>query len=396
MKNDLRGMPATGADAFALSRYEAALGQFQTYVGDPVATIDEAVQAAPAFVAGHLFKALVLYTLAERKFVPMAAEALDLARRHASRANERELGLMAAAGLLVEGRWVDACQALDRVLVDSPARRARAAGRAPDGLLSRRRAEPAQPRFARVAALGRVGTRLLVRARHARVRARGDEPVRRGRSDRAARAVHAAERRVGGARGGARDGDAGAHRRRHRVPAVARRRLGTRQRVRVPQLLAPRACSTSIAPTSSGARALRSPHPSGAGRVRAVAARRDGAALAPAPRRRGRRRPVRARRRRLGSAARQRTRLLRVQRRARDDGLRRDRPRHGALATRPADARRVRRRGRQCRDDARRRASRWRRASRRSPPAGSPTRSRRSNPCATTRIASAAAMPSAT
>ena len=47
----------------------------------PIATIDEALQAAPAFIAGHLLKALVLYTLAERKFVPMASEALDAARR---------------------------------------------------------------------------------------------------------------------------------------------------------------------------------------------------------------------------------------------------------------------------------------------------------------------------
>ncbi|MFO1324448.1 MAG: tetratricopeptide repeat protein [Burkholderiales bacterium] len=120
MKNDLRGTPVTGADAFALSRYEAALEQFQTYVGDPVATIDEAVRAAPAFVAGHLFKALVLYTLAERKFVPMAAEALEQARRHAPRANDRELGLMAAAESLVQGRWLDACRALDRVLAAYP------------------------------------------------------------------------------------------------------------------------------------------------------------------------------------------------------------------------------------------------------------------------------------
>jgi tetratricopeptide (TPR) repeat protein len=110
----------TGADAFALARYETALQQFQSYVGDPVATIDEALQAAPAFTAGHLFKALVLYTLAERKFVPMASEALEAAKTHASRANDRERGLIEATGLLLGGRWHAACAAIDRVLAVHP------------------------------------------------------------------------------------------------------------------------------------------------------------------------------------------------------------------------------------------------------------------------------------
>jgi len=120
MTNDSRGIPVTGADTFAVRRYEAALGQFQSYVGDPIATIDDALADAPAFIAGHLLKVLVLYTLAERKFVPMAAEALDAARGHADRANDRERGLIAAAELLVAGRWDRACQALDRVLVEHP------------------------------------------------------------------------------------------------------------------------------------------------------------------------------------------------------------------------------------------------------------------------------------
>ena len=41
MTTDLRGVPVTGADTFALARYESALGQFQSYVGDSIATIDE-------------------------------------------------------------------------------------------------------------------------------------------------------------------------------------------------------------------------------------------------------------------------------------------------------------------------------------------------------------------
>jgi tetratricopeptide (TPR) repeat protein len=120
MNKDSRGITMTGADALAVAHYERALEQFQSYVGDPIATIDEAVQASPAFVAGHLLKALVLYTLAERKFASLAGEALAAARRHVATANERERGLIEAAGLLVDGRWRDACASLDRVLASHP------------------------------------------------------------------------------------------------------------------------------------------------------------------------------------------------------------------------------------------------------------------------------------
>ena len=54
MKKDSRGMALTGADERALARYETAIEQFQTYVGDPVATIYQALAESPSFVAGHL------------------------------------------------------------------------------------------------------------------------------------------------------------------------------------------------------------------------------------------------------------------------------------------------------------------------------------------------------
>ncbi|MGE5169402.1 MAG: tetratricopeptide repeat protein [Rudaea sp.] len=120
MKTDLRGVPVTGGDGFALERYETALRQYQSYVGDPVATIDEALAAQPAFVAGHLLKALVFYTLGERRFATLAAEALAAARAHAASANRREQDLMTGAGLLVDGAWHHACRVFDRVLADYP------------------------------------------------------------------------------------------------------------------------------------------------------------------------------------------------------------------------------------------------------------------------------------
>ena len=120
MKTDLRGVPVTGADSASLLRYETALGEFHSYTGDAIATIDEAIALSPSFVAAHLFKALVLYTLAERKFVPMAAASLQEAKRHAARSNARERGLIAASEQLIGGDWHRTSQTLDRVLTEFP------------------------------------------------------------------------------------------------------------------------------------------------------------------------------------------------------------------------------------------------------------------------------------
>jgi len=120
MKTDARGIPLTGADSFAIARYEAALRHLHSYAGDPIAAIDEAIAASPAFVAGHLFKANALYTLAERRFVPMAKAALDAARAHAGGANERERLMIAATERLVDGDWDLASRALDQVLMHFP------------------------------------------------------------------------------------------------------------------------------------------------------------------------------------------------------------------------------------------------------------------------------------
>src|SRR4029453_4538276 len=120
MKNDSRGIALTGANDRALPRYAPAVEQFQAYVGDPIATIDEALGEAPSFVAAHLFKAIVFCTLAERRYTAMARESLGDVRAHMPSANERERGLMAAAEALVDGRWDDACAAFDRVLANAP------------------------------------------------------------------------------------------------------------------------------------------------------------------------------------------------------------------------------------------------------------------------------------
>ena len=50
---DPRGVPVSHGNADALDRYEVALRQFQSYVGDPIATLDGALAESPDFVIGH-------------------------------------------------------------------------------------------------------------------------------------------------------------------------------------------------------------------------------------------------------------------------------------------------------------------------------------------------------
>lgn len=120
MLQDRRGYAISNADAQALELYETALRQYQSYVGDAVATIDQALAARPDFVLGHVFRAGVLMTFGEQRFARHARASAEAATALDSAANERERMLTAATRKLVDGDWDGACAAYDRVLVDYP------------------------------------------------------------------------------------------------------------------------------------------------------------------------------------------------------------------------------------------------------------------------------------
>jgi tetratricopeptide (TPR) repeat protein len=117
---DPRGVPVSCSDRSALELYETALVQYQSYVGDPIATIEEALRHAPDFVLGHVFRATVLMTFTERRFAEQARVSVASAEALLPHANPRERGLVAAARQLVDGEWDAACATFDRVLVDYP------------------------------------------------------------------------------------------------------------------------------------------------------------------------------------------------------------------------------------------------------------------------------------
>jgi tetratricopeptide (TPR) repeat protein len=117
---DARGVPVTCPEPAALSLYETALSHYQSYSGDPIAAIDEALRHAPGFALGHLFKAVVLATTSEQRFLGDARTCVNAASALLPSVNSRERALVAAATRLVDGDWNGACAAFDSVLVDYP------------------------------------------------------------------------------------------------------------------------------------------------------------------------------------------------------------------------------------------------------------------------------------
>ncbi|MGI9301600.1 MAG: tetratricopeptide repeat protein [Gammaproteobacteria bacterium] len=120
MHRDLRGEPVSCANGRVCALFEQALQQFQSYVGDPVATIDEALEEDADFVLGHVFRATALLLMSERQYLPEARKSVWSAEALAGKANDRERGLIVAARRWLDGDWAGACRAWDEVLVHHP------------------------------------------------------------------------------------------------------------------------------------------------------------------------------------------------------------------------------------------------------------------------------------
>ena len=120
MINDIRDTPVSQVDAGTLDLFEAALKDFQTYTGDAIANIETALTRSPDFVLGHIFRALVIYGFAEKRYEKMARPSLEAAEALIGRANDREKGLIKAARAFIDGQWDLGCRLLDQVIARYP------------------------------------------------------------------------------------------------------------------------------------------------------------------------------------------------------------------------------------------------------------------------------------
>jgi tetratricopeptide (TPR) repeat protein len=115
---DSLGLEVTGATPAALEHYEQALHELQCYIGDPVATVDKAIAAAPDFTMAHVLKGYMFGLATEREAMAVARDCHATAAKLDGTGRER--AHVAALGKLAANRWHEASAALEDISIDEP------------------------------------------------------------------------------------------------------------------------------------------------------------------------------------------------------------------------------------------------------------------------------------
>ena len=117
---DQDGVDLSPASSESVAIYGTALAAFNTYRGDPIEIIDEALASDPDFVMGHVLRGYVFMSLWERSVLADLNQVVQRLRELASKSNERE---RRHAGILQQwasGDWNGARLNLERLNVDYP------------------------------------------------------------------------------------------------------------------------------------------------------------------------------------------------------------------------------------------------------------------------------------
>lgn len=117
---DCRGVPISYSDRAAIEGLERALLCALAFRGDAIAEIDKVLDEHPGFIMAHLFKASWLTQAMETRVYAEMVQALKNAAALAGRANNRELGHLAAVKKWVEGDFYGAVQIWEDVLTGNP------------------------------------------------------------------------------------------------------------------------------------------------------------------------------------------------------------------------------------------------------------------------------------
>ena len=72
---DFSGYEITGANGASLGLLEQAFHELRCYIGDPVATVDRTLEAAPDLVMAHVLRAYLHLLGTEPEAMPVAREA---------------------------------------------------------------------------------------------------------------------------------------------------------------------------------------------------------------------------------------------------------------------------------------------------------------------------------
>ena len=111
MITDSQGHQLSGATTEAAAQYGLAVEAFNTYRGDPIALLSNAIEIAPGFAMAHLLKAHLLALATEPEATKQAKSTLSTVK--SLRMNEREASHVVALEELLEGEWTAAAQLTD-------------------------------------------------------------------------------------------------------------------------------------------------------------------------------------------------------------------------------------------------------------------------------------------
>ncbi len=118
LRRDSLGNAMSGGSAASVETYEGALQQLQCYIGDPVATVDRALEESSGFVMGHALRAWLHLLGTEPSGLPVARASYETARRLPATSQER--GHLDAISLLLDGEWHAAGRVLEDVAIAHP------------------------------------------------------------------------------------------------------------------------------------------------------------------------------------------------------------------------------------------------------------------------------------
>ncbi len=117
---DYRGVPTTVQSQSAMDLYEKALVQLQSYHGDPVETVDAAIEEDPNFVMAHCLRAHCGSAMADGEFVSHLKESLAAAEPATQYADEREQKHLRSIRAWLDGDFERSVECLESILIDHP------------------------------------------------------------------------------------------------------------------------------------------------------------------------------------------------------------------------------------------------------------------------------------
>ena len=117
---DQRGVDTSSDNSQSLAFYEQALRAFNTYRGDAVAIIDEALEADPDFAMGHVLRGHVNLSMWEKSVVPEVQKSVTKLNELHKRCNDRERRHARVLEQWISGDWNSARGTLDHLLAEHP------------------------------------------------------------------------------------------------------------------------------------------------------------------------------------------------------------------------------------------------------------------------------------